>query len=569
MMPGRGLECSVDGSRLNISGPALAVQALRSALSSQIGGSNVDAIGGKSLCIEADLIDAAAETLAAHGISHPVIDQALLRRRVVEAARLEALAAAETGDGSSLPEKWRNTLEKKQAAAVEAMLVDGLPGFCLFDEQGSGKTVMMLAVLDILCAQKRIDFALIVAPKSMCREWADTFEKFVPGEYAIQVVDGSREERSAAILGRANVLIVNFEQLAAHEVFLKAACKSRRAAFVADESFYLKNPNAQRSEAALRIRSLCAVGYVLCGTPAPNAPADIVHQFNLADNGFTFSGYRPTGEASVDLPVISFLLSDRGIFIRRLKEEILSHVPEKRFKIHGAVMQGRQREIYDKAERDLLVELRSFDNKVFRKRLSYYLQRREALLQICACPSSIDPLFQGSSAKLAVLETLADQILSHPERKVVVWSFYKAGLDVAERLLSKYGTVRVDGTVGAEQRRIAIRSFQESPNTRVFIGNPAAAGAGITLHAAADAIYFSYPKQAAHHLQSIDRIHRRGQKANETTYHLIVCESTVEESVVAQLRDKELRQADLLGDVTPWPADLDQAIQELSRKQQT
>jgi SNF2 family DNA or RNA helicase len=568
-MSGQRLECSVDGSRLNISGPALAIQALRSALSSQIGGSNVGAANGKSLFLDASVIDPVAETLAEHGLCHQLIDQALARKLVVEAARMEALATAEKGDGASLPKEWRNILEKKQAAAVEAMLVDGLPGFCLFDEQGSGKTVMILAVLDILCTQKRIDFALIVAPKSMCSEWADTFERFLPGKYSIQVVDGSKKERSAAILGRADVLIMNFEQLAAHEVFLRAVCESRKTAFVADESFYLKNPGAQRSEAALRIRAFCAVGYVLCGTPAPNAPADIVHQFNLADNGFTFSGFRPTGEATVDLPTIRSILSDRGIFIRRLKGEILAHVPEKRFRIHGAVMHGRQREMYEKAERELLVELRSFDNKVFRKRLSYYLQRREALLQICACPSSIDPLFQGSSAKLAVLEALANQILSQSERKVVVWSFYKAGLDAAERLLSKYGTARVDGSVGADLRKRAIRSFQENPNTRVFIGNPAAAGAGITLHAAADAIYFSYPKQAAHHLQSIDRIHRRGQKANETTCHLIVCERTVEESVVAQLRNKELRQADLLGDVTPWPADLDQAIQELSRNQQT
>lgn len=568
-MSGRRLECSEDGGRLSISGPALAVQALRSALLSQIGGSNVEASNGKSVFLDTNVIDSVAEILAAHGLSHPLIDGALARKLVVEAARMEALATAEKGDGASLPEEWRNILEKKQAAAVEAMLVDGLPGFCLFDEQGSGKTVMLLAVLDILCTQRRIDFALIVSPKSMCSEWADTFERFVPGKYTIQVVDGSKKERSAAILGRADVLIMNFEQLSAHEVFLRAVCESRKTAFVADESFYLKNPDAQRSEAALRIRAFCTVGYVLCGTPAPNAPADIVHQFNLADNGFTFSGFRPTGEATVDLPTIRSILSDRGIFIRRLKEEILTHVPEKRFRIHEAVMHGRQREMYDKAERELLVELRSFDNKVFRKRLSYYLQRREALLQICACPSSIDPLFQGSSAKLAVLEALANQILSQSGRKVVVWSFYKAGLDAAERLLSKYGTARVDGSVGADLRKGAIRSFQENPNTRVFIGNPAAAGAGITLHAAADAIYFSYPKQAAHHLQSIDRIHRRGQKANETTCHLIVCERTIEESVVVQLRNKELRQADLLGDATPWPADLDQAIQELSRKQQT
>jgi len=561
----RALECSLDRDRLTISGPALAVQALRSALASRVSGSSLFSAGGKTLSLDTATVDTVAEILALHGLRHAIIDKALGRRAATEASRVTALATAAKGDGSSLPAEWKKVLEKKQAAAVEAMLVDGLPGFCLFDEQGSGKTVMLLAVVDILFAQKRIDLALIVAPKSMCGEWAATFKKFAPNKYSIQVVDGSKKERSEAILGRSEILITNFEQLTAHEVLLKAVCESRRAAFIADESFYLKNPRAQRSESAFRIRAHCTTGYVLCGTPAPNSPADIVHQFNLADNGFTFSGYVPTGEPSVDLPVIRSMVQDRGIFIRRLKQDILSFVPQKRFKIRVATLVGRQREMYDKAERDLLVELRSFDNKVFRKRLSYYLQKREALLQICACPSSVDPHFQDFNAKLATLETTAAEILSDADRKVVVWSFYKAGLDAAEKLLGKYGTARVDGSVAGDLRDEAIRSFQQDPQTRVFIGNPAAAGAGITLHSASDAVYLSYSKQAAHHLQSIDRIHRRGQTAKETVCHLIVCENTVEESVVSQLRDKELQQADLLGDATPWPADLDEAIQELTR----
>lgn len=566
-MRDRGLVCSLDGNRLKISGPALAVQALRSALSSYVAGSNLSSMSGKLLSLDTCVIDAAVDALALHSLRHPLIDEALQKRATIKSARVTALAAAAKGDGHSLPPEWRNVLEKKQAAAVEAMLVDSLPGFCLFDEQGSGKTVMLLAVLDILFTQKRIDFVLIVAPKSMCGEWANTFEKFVPQKYSLKVVDGSKKERSEAILGGSQVLITNFEQLVTHEVFLKAMCDSKKAVFVADESFNLKNPNAQRSQAALEIRARCKMGYVLCGTPAPNAPADIVHQFNLADNGYAFYGYRPSGEPSVDLPVIRSIIAERGIFIRRLKQEILSFVPEKRFKIHPVTLTGRQRNLYDKAERDLLIELRSFDNRVFRKRLTYYLERREALLQICACPSSVDPHFQGDSAKLETLEAIAKEILSDVERKVVIWSFYTAGLDAAEKLLRQYGTARVDGSVAGDLREQAIRSFQQDPKTRVFIGNPAAAGAGITLHSASDAIYLSYSKQAAHHLQSIDRIHRRGQTAKETVCHLIVCQDTVEENVVARLRDKELQQADLLSDVTPWPADLDEAIQELMRAQ--
>jgi SNF2 family DNA or RNA helicase len=98
----------------------------------------------------------------------------------------------------------------------------------------------------------------------------------------------------------------------------------------------------------------------------------------------------------------------------------------------------------------------------------------------------------------------------------------------------------------------------------LFVGNPAAAGAGITLHASYDAVYISYSNQAAHYLQSLDRIHRRGQVSEEVNYYLLVCEGTIEESEVKRLRGKEIKQHELLGDVVKWPTSLDEALSELN-----
>ena len=98
----------------------------------------------------------------------------------------------------------------------------------------------------------------------------------------------------------------------------------------------------------------------------------------------------------------------------------------------------------------------------------------------------------------------------------------------------------------------------------LFIGNPSAAGAGITLHSSYDAVYVSYSNQAAHYLQSLDRIHRRGQKAKIVNYYLLICEGTIEENEIARLRSKELQQHSLLGDHIVWPSSLDEAISELT-----
>ena len=45
---------------------------------------------------------------------------------------------------------------------------------------------------------------------------------------------------------------------------------------------------------------------------------------------------------------------------------------------------------------------------------------------------------------------------------------------------------------------------------------------------------------------------------------MLICENTIEEHEVRRLRQRELAQHDLLGDVVPWPESLDQALDELS-----
>jgi SNF2 family DNA or RNA helicase len=81
----------------------------------------------------------------------------------------------------------------------------------------------------------------------------------------------------------------------------------------------------------------------------------------------------------------------------------------------------------------------------------------------------------------------------------------------------------------------------------VFLGNPAAAGAGITLHSARLSIFESTSNQAAHYLQSLDRVHRRGQ-SRPVEYLTLVAGGTLEEVEYARMRDKAVAQADLLRD---------------------
>jgi SNF2 family DNA or RNA helicase len=184
-------------------------------------------------------------------------------------------------------------------------------------------------------------------------------------------------------------------------------------------------------------------------------------------------------------------------------------------------------------------------------------------MQICSCPSAIDPTMTETPVKYEVLDQLLAK-LTNQGRKVILWSFYKKSLEELMTRYSLYNPVRIDGSVPTIERKAAVKSFQEDPKTLLFIGNPSAAGAGITLHAAYDAAYLSYSNQAAPYLQSLDRIHRRGQKSDHVNYYLIACSNTIEETEIVRLRRKEVAQHHLLGDHIIWPTSLDDALEELA-----
>ena len=124
----------------------------------------------------------------------------------------------------------------------------------------------------------------------------------------------------------------------------------------------------------------------------------------------------------------------------------------------------------------------------------------------------------------------------------MIWSFYTKSINALCQRYAQYGVLRYDGQVAdVAERRESVRRFQEDQQRQLFVANPAAAGAGITLHSARFAIYESFSNQAAHYLQSLDRIHRRGQ-TRDVEYLILLCDGTLEiRNMIAWLARKPPR----------------------------
>jgi len=469
-----------------------------------------------------------------------------VRTQISEISRAGVQEARRQLDADDRLEK----LDDHQIINVAVMTLPNSPGLCLFDEQGAGKTVSMIYAFDQLVSRDEVDFLLIVAPKSMIGEWPKDFDKFTGDLYRVLVAAGTPKEKRHALRQRADVVITNFETAVSMERDLEAHLRSYegRAAIAVDESFFIKSSDARRTMALRRLREWCHRGFVLCGTPAPNSPSDLVEQFNFVDFGVTFEGVLVPHERVDALPVVQNVIQSRGLYLRSVKASVLPDLPPRRFQQVLLEMAPDQARLYVECLSELREDLERMDEEQFKSEFMNYLARRAALLQICSNPVAIDPTYDEIPAKIGALDRLLENLIEGQNEKVILWSFYTGSIDRLMNRYAHYGAIRYDGAItSVDERRDGVRRFQEDDAVKLFVANPAAAGAGLTLHSARFAIYESMSNQAAHYLQSLDRIHRRGQ-SRAVEYIVLLCRGTVEEEEYRRLLRKQEHAQDLLGD---------------------
>ena len=443
-----------------------------------------------------------------------------------------------------------DVLDPHQMVNVAAMTLPYGFGLCVFDEQGAGKTVTFIFAFDLLFARDQADAALIIAPKSMLSEWRKDFDRFCAGIHRVAVVAGTKREKRAALGSDADILVANFETAVSMEPELKALLRSqgRRYVLTIDESFFIKSIDAKRTRTLRRLREWCDRAFVLCGTPAPNAPKDLVQQFNIVDFGLAFDGQDLPEDREVAAPVVQGIIEERGLFVRHLKADVLPDLPVKQFHRIYILMEPVQRRIYEGALRSLVLDLEGTTDVDFKHHLPNFFARRTALLQVCSNPAAIADGYTETPAKLVLLDGLLRDLIERQQEKVVVWSFYTKSITAICARYAHYGALRYDGQVSdVNARQEAVRQFQEDGDAKLFIANPAAAGAGLTLHRARFAVYESFSNQAAHYLQSLDRIHRRGQN-RDVEYLVLLCDGTLEVQEYDRLVTKEAAAQTLLGD---------------------
>jgi len=163
-------------------------------------------------------------------------------------------------------------------------------------------------------------------------------------------------------------------------------------------------------------------------------------------------------------------------------------------------------------------------------------------------------LAEGPAPKVQYACVRARRLAKQGE-KVLIWTNFRQNIESIADQLRDLGAVYVNARISADAdddgtREGRIRQFRYDPNCFVMVANPAAAAEGISLHKVCHhAIYVDRTYNAAHYLQSEDRIHRLGLLPNESpTVEILQCSGSIDESVQVRLEAKVAAMAVALND---------------------
>lgn len=420
-------------------------------------------------------------------------------------------------------------------------------GVAYLMEMGTGKSLTGIAVAGALYLNGKIKRVLIAAPLSILGVWQEEFEKFADFPYTLTVLKGTLAKKKEQLTNipkdSLQVAVVNYESAWRME---KELSQYNADLIIADEGHKLKENRSKQSQGMQHLGDKAKYKLLLTGTVITNRELDVFSQYRFLDSSvfgtsfYEFRGrYFDMGGYENHTPIFrkwmmdDFLQRMHSIAYRVTKAECLD-LPEITEEIRNVDLENDALRLYDKIEDESYAEMKNSEVTA-----NNILTRMLRLSQITGGHLTDDDgtVNTVSHAKLDALSDIIDSAMVE-ERKIVVMARFTAELDDIQEMLEKknigYAVVRG----GIKDRDNEIHSFQYDDNCRVFVGQIAAAGLGITLTAASTMVFYSLDYSMSNFEQAKARIHRSGQKEN-CHYIYLVCRNTIDRKVLSALRKKQ------------------------------
>ncbi|WIG94817.1 DEAD/DEAH box helicase [Myxococcus sp. SDU36] len=405
-------------------------------------------------------------------------------------------------------------------------------GACLADDMGLGKTLQALALLLHRAAEGP---ALVVAPTSVCFNWAREAARFAP---SLRIHSYRESEREALLeaLGPGDVLVASYGLLVKDA---KRFADVSFATLVVDEAQAVKNPDTARARALRTVNADARVA--LTGTPVENRLSELWSLYALLFPGLL--GSRESFRSRFAVPIErdrdagardSLARVVRPFLLRRTKGEVARELPARIETVVSVALSAGERRLYDDVRLAALAQVGEAPGMDARFALLAALTR----LRLAAChPRLVDEDSVLPSSKLERLLELVDTVRASGGRALVFSQFVKH-LALAREALAARGVSMqyLDGQTPPAERQARVEAFQGGQGD-LFLISLKAGGTGLNLTAADHVIHLDPWWNPAVEDQATDRAHRIGQ-TRPVTVSRLVSEGTLEEAILALHAEK-------------------------------
>ncbi|HBJ84206.1 MAG TPA: ATP-dependent helicase [Verrucomicrobiales bacterium] len=451
---------------------------------------------------------------------------------------------------STLPAGLRSGLKEHQIQGLRWMQdawKDGMPGVLLADDMGLGKTLQALAFLLWQRENSPSDPSpqaggcLIVAPTALLLNWKAEHDKHLdqPGLGDVLQVHGShlRHARRADGQGldsdklrRAAWVLTTYETLKGYQ---QAFAEVRFRCVVMDEAQKIKSPDTQVTDAAKSLNADFKIA--MTGTPVENRRADLwcvsdavypgllgsLKEFSAAyekdetlEAASKLKNLITTSEAGGETP--------QAFMLRRMKDEILEGLPEKKVETRQTMMPDKQAQLYH----EVITSSRGEAEPGAKLKALHALR----LVSLHPWLVSDDPTesafdldgFMSASARIQMLDEILGTIRQRGEKALLFVNSRRMQKWLRLYLANRYqmpDVALINGTTPAKQREDMVNACQSAPpGFGLMLLSPKAAGVGFTITAANHVIHLERWWNPAVEDQCTDRAYRIGQNKPVTVW---------------------------------------------------
>lgn len=419
------------------------------------------------------------------------------------------------------------------------------------DEMGLGKTIQAIGFINLNSSLEKI---LVICPASLKLNWKREMEKWLVGSFSIEIANN--------IFPKAQIIITNYDIIGKHSKIIK---ETDWDLLICDESHYLKNPKAKRTQEILgygEIPPITAKRKIfLTGTPILNRPIELhplLRSLNVefakswkhyvlryCDGEQTKYGWDVSGASNTE--ELGKKLRE-SIMVRREKFQVLTELPDKIHQLIPVPANGASKIIA--RENKMWLEYQE-ENKALKEQISRMKKEgksdsEEYKIEVDKLRSSSMKAF-AEIAKLrhetaiAKIPVVLDCLLNSIEasKYMVVFAHHTDVIDgiVSSLKENKIVTEKIDGSTSLEKRQQIVDDFQAG-KIQIVVGSIKACGVGLTLTQASHVVFAELDWTPATIQQAEDRCHRIGQKNSVLIQH-IVFDGSIDAMIAKKLVYKE------------------------------